>query len=154
MKHRLCLCMVTVMLCLVQGFYAVGEDEPKEVLSRITEVTVYSDRARVTRKTTVDIKQGTTICAFTKLPGWIDEDSIRAALSPADICKISDVRMKREYLAHSNDETFRKVEAEVQEISDKITEIEDELQVLLERKTQIESIRAFSLQKLPNLIYS
>ena len=75
--------------------------------ARITAVTVYADRARVTREAEVDIPAGALTVAFAKLPGWIDEESVRVALQPADAAEIVDVRISREFLARTTDEELR-----------------------------------------------
>ncbi|MBK9260946.1 MAG: DUF4140 domain-containing protein [Polyangiaceae bacterium] len=79
----------------------------KGIASRITKVTVYSDRALVTREASVALTTAPTVVHFTKLPGWVDEGSVRAATSSG---KIIDVTVERRFLARSTDEGFRKVE--------------------------------------------
>ncbi len=138
---------VSVLLITTRDY--VEAREPTRVDSRIVEVTVYSDRARVMREATIQAPKGVTILAFEKLPGWIDESSIRAALSPANGGSILDVRARREYLARASDEKIVAAEEDVREIEDQIAELDDQLSVLEARSKQVENVRAFSLEKLP-----
>src|SRR5689334_8047104 len=69
-----------------------GEPEEKGIPSRIARVTVYSDRALVSREAAVTLAGEPTVFRFKKLPGWVDEGSVRAATSAG---KILDVTVER-----------------------------------------------------------
>ena len=71
------------LLCLWSVLDAAEMAEVTPLSSSITEVTVYSDRARVTRVSTLALEKGAKVYAFQELPGWIDEGSVRMVLSPA-----------------------------------------------------------------------
>jgi len=142
--------LVTVFVCCFwSNITAEEQGQVKSLASSITEVTVYSDRARVTRSSTFDIEEGVATYAFQKLPGWIDEGSIRVALSPNNAGRITDVQIKRDYLARAGDDDLQKAESAVQEIADQTAALDDELKVLEAQRTQVEAIRMFSLEKLP-----
>jgi hypothetical protein len=64
---------------------------PVPVNSAVSAVTVYADRTRVTRKTSVELKAGTQILEFSRLPGWIDENSVRIAVQPSDAALTPDI---------------------------------------------------------------
>ena len=117
----------------------------KGVPSRITKVTVYSDRALVTREAAVSITPEPTIIRFTKLPGWVDEGSVRAATSNG---KIIDVTVERRFLARSSDEGFRKVELKHKQLLQRLQALDDELAILNTQHSHVESIRIFSTDKL------
>jgi len=139
------------LFVMVAGPVVVRSEEAKSVdlSSRISAVTVYSDRALVTRDAEANLKPGSAVYSFCKLPGWVDEGSIRVSLLPASAGRIADVRIKREYLAKAGDEDIQKAEAAMREVEDRMNEMTDELKVLDEQAKQIEAIRAFSLDKLP-----
>jgi uncharacterized protein (TIGR02231 family) len=124
-------------------------DAAKPVVSKIAEVTVYADRAQVTRTASIPLSTEPVQFAFAKLPGWLDEGSVRVGLSPAESGQIIDVQVKRNYLARATDQEFVKAQAAVQEIADQIVALDDEKKVLEAQETQVQSIRAFSLEKLP-----
>ncbi len=129
---------------------AVGDaDDAKSVSSKIIEVTVYADRAQVTRTAAIALPGEAARLAFAKLPGWIDEGSVRVSLVPADAGQVLDVQVRRTFLARSSDEEIQKAEAAVREIADQIAALEDEKAVLEAQAKQVESIRMFSLEKLP-----
>lgn len=134
-------------ICMLVAAVAVGE--PIKIDTAIREVTVYADRARVTRVAQVNLKQEEATYSIGPLPGWTVEESVRVAVSPAAVARILDVRVKRDYLARADDADVRAAQAAVQEITDKIREVEDERKALQQRRQHIESIRVFSLEKLP-----
>jgi uncharacterized protein (TIGR02231 family) len=129
---------------------ATVTDQPEDpadkgVASRITKVTVYSDRALVTRDATVDLTTGPTVFRFKKLPGWVDEGSVRAASSAG---KIVDVTVERRFLARSSDEGFRKAEQKHKALLQRSQALDDELAILNTQQQHVESIKVFSLEKL------
>ncbi len=126
---------------------AGGGDDTKAVTSKITDVTVYADRSRVTRAARVELPAGTSRIAFSKLPGWLDEGSVRVALAPAAAAKITDVQVVRTFLAQPADEEVRKLEAGITEIQDQVAALDDELVPLEAQEQQIRAIRSFSTEK-------
>jgi uncharacterized protein (TIGR02231 family) len=137
---------VMVLLC---GMARADEAKPVEVVSKIKDVTVYADRARVTRVGSCQTVKGEHLFVFRELPGWVDEESVRLALEPAAAGRIVDVRVEREYLATADDDALRKAQAAVQDISDQINALDDEKRLLDAEARQIENIKVFSTDKLP-----
>lgn len=121
------------------------EDDSNVVSSRITKVTVYSDRALVTRRGQVALTGEATVHRFKHLPGWVDDGSVRAATSAG---KIVDVSVERRFLARSTDDGFRKVELAHKAMLQKLQALDDELAILEAKKKQIEGIEVFSREKL------
>ncbi|MFP6901794.1 MAG: DUF4140 domain-containing protein, partial [Opitutales bacterium] len=114
MKHTLAL------LVLSTAFFANGlaaQDAPAKpkvtiLDSKITAVTVYADRARVTREVTLALPPKSSRFSFSKLPSWIDEGSVRVSLRTADGAKgeVLDVQIRRTYLTAASDEEVRKAQ--------------------------------------------
>lgn len=113
--------------------------------SAVRQVTVYSDRARVTRRAETKLTAEPTVYAFRKLPGWVDDGSVRVATTGG---RIVDVRVERSFLAKPTDKKFLKAEAEHEALNQQIAALNDEIKVLDAQKLQIESIKAFSLEKI------
>ena len=150
MKTALCLVPLAGLFCMPSIAAPSAEaDDSASVTSRITEVTVYADRAQVTRSAAVTVREGAGRYAFAALPGWIDEGSIRVTVIPPEAGRLLDVQVKRTYLTRSSDEDVRKAETASRELGDQMAALDDEKTVLDARAKQIESIRAFSIEKLP-----
>ncbi|MCP4448036.1 MAG: mucoidy inhibitor MuiA family protein [Myxococcales bacterium] len=124
---------------------APGDAHAEELISAVRKVTVYSDRARVTRQATAEVTTEPTVFAFRKLPGWVDDGSVRVSASAG---RIVDVRVERSFLAEATDEKWLRAEAHHKTLTDKIKVLDDEVTVLNAQRAQIESIKAFSLDKI------
>jgi len=130
---------------------AKEQDKIQTLSSKITEVTVYADRARVTREATLALPAKSNRFSFTKLPSWIDEGSVRISLKTDAGAKgeVLDVQIRRTYLTAASDEEVRKAQDAVQEITDQLGELSDQGKVIEQRRKHLESIRVFALDKLP-----
>jgi uncharacterized protein (TIGR02231 family) len=130
-----------------QPSVVLAADDPNAVAvaSTIRKVTVYSDRALVSREGTVKLGTTPVVYAFKQLPGWVDEGSVRAATSAG---RILDVRVVRGYLARASEPRYLQAEAESRRINSRLLELDDEVKVLDAEAKQIEDIKAFSLDKL------
>jgi uncharacterized protein (TIGR02231 family) len=113
--------------------------------SKVTAVTVYSDRAQITRRATTDVTTESKVFAFNGLPGWVDDSSVRVSASAG---RIVDVRVDRSFLAKSEDPAHRKAEAHHKKLTRRMAALNDELAVLDAQTKQIESIKAFSAEKI------
>lgn len=119
---------------------------PAGVLSsKVSAVTVYSDRAQITRRATADVTTESKVFAFEGLPGWVDDASVRVSASAG---RIVDVRVDRNFLAKSEDPAHRKAEAHHKKLERQVAALNDELAVLDAQTRQIEAIKAFSAEKI------
>ncbi|MFO0747100.1 MAG: mucoidy inhibitor MuiA family protein [Myxococcota bacterium] len=134
-------------LCLSLGARAADPQPP--ITTKITAVTVYSDRAQVTRTGSVDLPSGGGRVTIAHLPGWIDEESVRVTLTPASAGKIRDVSVERTFLAEASEDAVRQAEVAVRSITDQLQALADEQTVLQAEANQLEAIRAFQMDKLP-----
>ncbi len=148
---RNCIAAMALTMGFVTGFVGVAQavDPPKTLSTLIKEVTIYADRARVTRVGALDIAGADSQVVVTGLPGWIDQESVRVTLSPASRGRILDVTTETTFLATATKERVRLAEAAVLEVADKLAEINDERRVLQAEIKQLEAVRAFSVAKLP-----
>ena len=124
---------------------ADAESDARSLTSKVTRVTVYSDRARVTRQATADATAEPTVFAFRSLPGWVDDGSVQVSANGG---RIEDVRVDRTFLARATDASWRKVETAHKVLVEQMAALRDELAVLDAQKAQIDAIKAFSTVKL------
>ncbi len=124
---------------------APGDVDTQALRSQVSKVTVYSDRARVTRRATAELGTEATVFAFDHLPGWVDDGSVRVSASAG---RIVDVRVERSFLARASDAKWRKAEDYHKTLTEQLAALDDELQILNAQKSQIEAIKAFSLEKI------
>jgi len=122
-------------------------DDPSAVAvnSSIRKVTVYSDRALVSRDGAIRLTSGAQVYAFKHLPGWVDEASVRVACSAG---RIVDVRVARSYLARASEPSYVAAETSLRELNNRLLALDDELKVLDAQAKQVEDIKTFSLDRL------
>lgn len=124
---------------------ATAQSDSIALSSKVTKVTVYSDRARITRAAGAKVTTEPTVFAFRNLPGWVDDGTVQVAASAG---RIVDVRVDRQFLAKATDASWLELEAAHKVLTGKVNALRDELAVLDAQKVQIDSIKAFSLAKV------
>ncbi len=117
----------------------------KKLDSKVVRVTVYSDRARLTRRAVANVTAEPSVFAFAHLPGWVDDGSVQVSAAGG---RILDVRVERQFLARATDESWLRIEREHRKITHRMNALRDELAVLDAQKAQIGSIEAFSRAKI------
>jgi hypothetical protein len=126
--------------------------EPEPLATRITAVTVFADRAQVTRAGSVDLATEPARYLVNRLPGWIDAESVRVALDPPGAGQILDVGVQTAFLAESSEEAVRKATAAVTEIADEIANLQDEERTLQDELHRLDALRGMSMDKVPREI--
>ena len=150
MRHLIPSVLIIALLVAATPVAAQGIPTGPPVLeTAISKVTVYSDRARVTREAKVNLKRSPKTWAIAKLPGWVDDGSVRVSLKPGTAGRIVDVRVERTFLARSTDKAYLEAEAAVQELADQMALLADEEQILQAEAQQIMAIKVFSMEKIP-----
>ncbi|NTV50582.1 MAG: mucoidy inhibitor MuiA family protein [Geobacteraceae bacterium] len=104
--------------------------------SRITAVTVYSDRALTTHSTTLNLKPGSYLIVFEALPTLILDDSVRVEGKGTAIATIAGLEIKRTFLEGSG-------EKRIQGLQEDIRVLEHQFAGLDARKTGITAQKAF-----------
>ncbi|MFT5433275.1 MAG: hypothetical protein ACI9OJ_003980, partial [Myxococcota bacterium] len=95
LKTALLSSALALSLLAAPGAFATAK--PGTLTSTITAVTVFSDRAQITRTAKPTTDEGTSTWTFAGLPGWVDDGSVRVALKPANAGRILDVQVKRDF---------------------------------------------------------
>jgi len=123
--------------------------EPTPLDTHVSAVTVFADRAQVTRTAAVDLTPAPTRFAVTKLPGWIDAESVRVAIEPSSAGALLDVAVETTHLAESSAEAVRKAQQVEREAADDLKTVTDEEETLAEEIARLDALRTMSLDKVP-----
>jgi len=102
-----------------------------ELATEITEVVVYTDRARVTRHGSVTLEPGVHTLQISDLTFWLNPDSVRASAKGSAGAKLLGVQVQRAYYEETPAQ-------QIKELEDQIEALQDELR---EMKTQEERIK-------------
>jgi uncharacterized protein (TIGR02231 family) len=118
---------------LVASVFATGT---RVVNSKISEVTVYQDRARVTRVGTVALPQDETVLEFGGLPASLDEGSVEVSAKSNAHVTIQGIDVRQEFLTeHANPQ------AEV--LDRRLQQLEDQKRSLASKRAVLEAKQQF-----------
>jgi len=129
---------------------------PQVADSRISAVTVYTDRAIVTRTATLQLPAGQHEIALEQLPLRIDDNSLQASLSASAAATLLDVSSAPQVSPPSEDNRPQQLDAQLREIARQEREISDRGSVLENQKQFLADIQASSTkpgkgQALPSI---
>ena len=141
--------VVCVLWCVVAfaagaalaGEAPAGGDAGQQVESKITQVTVYGDRALVRRVATLTLRPGEYDFVFKGLPRWLDDDSLRAAGMGTAQARLLGLESKVAYTKETPEERVQKLRDDVQALEDQIQVVTDELAVLAEQQDFITQMK-------------
>jgi uncharacterized protein (TIGR02231 family) len=109
--------------------------------SKITDVTVFNDRATVKRTALVRLEQGENSVIFNGLPLQIAEETLHAAGKGAAAARISGLSVHTVFLASSSEKRIRDIEAEIESLERAVQKIEAKRSALAAQRAFIDSIR-------------
>jgi uncharacterized protein (TIGR02231 family) len=115
--------------------------EPVTVESHITDVTVYPDRAQITRSAEININPGETRLLFDKLPAMLADDSIQAAGKAAAQVVIGDVAVNTVVHEQAQDAKAEELEKRVQDLHDQREALYYRQRVIDEQRKLIQQIQ-------------
>lgn len=102
--------------------------------SQITAVTVYTDRAIVTRSGTAELTAGENEIVFEKLPLQLLDDSIQVSAEGTGGTTILDVNSRNEFVANTPDARVKGLEDELQAEQKKLRTANDRRSILEQQK--------------------
>ncbi len=139
-------CFLCCAIVVAGGLALAGENAAQEVDSKISQVTVYSDRALVRRVATLTVQPGEYEFVFTALPRWLDDDSLRASGAGSATARLLGIDSKVVYTKDTPEERVQALRDEVQALEDKIQAATDELAVLAEQREFITQMKLHAQQ--------
>ncbi|MCE1227253.1 MAG: mucoidy inhibitor MuiA family protein [Geobacteraceae bacterium] len=107
----------------------------------ISAVTVYQDRAQVTRSVTVALKPGSQIIAVEGLPVLLQDDSVRVDAKGTARATITGIEVKRSFLTQTADKRVKEIEAELKQLERKLGGLDARKAGLLAQKGFVDSIK-------------
>lgn len=108
----------------------------KALSSDIATVTVYPDRALITRETTTTLSSGVHKLVFENLPGGIDDQSVRGWGKGTARVKLLGLNISRQDLPRPTD-------AEIRGLEDKIEAIKIEMEAVNQERFMLDSEKNF-----------
>lgn len=115
---------------------------------KVTAVTVYRDRALVTRTGGIELGEGVQEIAFEGLPLGLDENSVRAQGSGRSGFKILGVEIRRQFREKPAATELAQAEEELERLGDEKRALEDDRQTKQEERNFLNQMRAQVLREL------
>lgn len=107
----------------------------------ISAVTVYQDRAQVTRSVSVTLKPGSQIIAVEGLPVLLQDDSVRVDAKGTARATITGIEVKRSFLTQTADKRVKEIEAELRQLERKLGGLDARKAGLVAQKGFVDSIK-------------
>jgi len=117
---------------------------PQVADSRISAVTVYTDRAIVTRTATLQLPAGQHEIVLEQLPLRIDDNSLQASLSASAAATLLDVSSAPQVSPPSEDNRLQQLDTQLRDLERQEREISDRGSVLENQKQFLADIQASS----------
>jgi uncharacterized protein (TIGR02231 family) len=112
------------------------------VSSSVSEVTVYPDRARVTRVGMATLPTGTSVLEFSGLPATLDESSVEVSAKADGLLTIEGIDIRQEFLAASANPKAQDLERQLQELEDQKKSLQGKNGVCEEKRAFFRSLSA------------
>lgn len=135
--------LISVMIPLLAFMAISSRAECRQLVadSKISSVTVFNDRAMVTRSVAVKLDKGFNQITFDNLPVFMNEESIRAEAKGGTVARISELNLRNIYLDKSIEGRVRELEAEIRSLERKIQKIDSRRSALAAQRDFIDSIK-------------
>lgn len=116
--------------------------------SAIVAVTVFPDRAGVTREASLDLNPGSQAIEIGPLPSQVDPDSVSAkGLGGAEVT-LYGVRLVTKQLESAQDPDVKTLEEEIKKLSRRQAALNDTKQILEQERAYLASIQAASSEQI------
>jgi len=116
--------------------------------STITQVTVYRDRAQITRTASINLKAGSQIIVLEGLPVLLQDDSVRVDAKGTARATITGIEVKRMFLPQTAEKRAKEIEDELKALEHKVGSLEAKKAGLASQKGFIDSIKVAWSQRI------
>jgi uncharacterized protein (TIGR02231 family) len=114
----------------------------------ISEVTVYTDRARITRRGTVHLRAGEQRVSVDNLPATLQDDSVRAGGRAAGV-RVLGVEVIRQFVTQAPEANVAQLQTELEALQDQDAALADEDSALSAQLDFLKSLRESTAATLP-----
>src|SRR5882724_497713 len=134
------------LLTLSLGFLSAVQAEPVPANSTITAVTVYGDRAVVTRTAPLTVNAGALELVFERLPAALLDQSLQVSGHGTAGATILDVTARATYVDYTPNERVKSLEDELRALARQRRALEDRAKTLKAQEASLNRIENSSTQ--------
>ncbi len=133
--------LASTLICLITSGTAIAAAVRIPVTATLTGVTVFQDRAQVTRSVMVTLKPGSQVLAIEGLPVLLQEDSVRVEAKGTARVTIGGIEVKRSFLSQTADKRVAEIDAEIRQLERKLGGLDARKVGLTAQKGFVDSIK-------------
>lgn len=132
-----------IVLCaiLLPGIALATPVQRHTLQATISQVTVYQDRAQVSRSAAVKLSPGSSILVIEGLPALLHDDSVRVDAKGTAQASITGIEVKRSFLSQSADQRVKEIDTEIRQLERAMGLLEARKSGLVAERTFIDSIK-------------
>lgn len=125
------------------SIYAYGEQ--RELVSSIKSVTVYADRAAISRQAEVLLPAGEHELYFKNLPVQLDNNSVQLNVLSATPATLLDVTTNQQAILNEANPRLQKIEEEIKQLNEQKNKFKDEEVLLVNQQLLIKMMQSGAL---------
>lgn len=107
----------------------------------ITAVTVFADRAQVSRSASLRVKPGSYLVAFENLPALVQDDSVRVEGKGSAAITIGGLEVKRTFLEKVAEKRVKEIDEEIKALERRLASLDAKKAGVAAQKSFLDSIR-------------
>lgn len=114
--------------------------------SKVTNATVFKNRALVSRELTIDCPKGKHTINITKLTNDLQDKSVRVSTRNQEYLKIIDVNVRKEFTSQIQNDKIKKMQLQIDSLKRVLQICRDNISVYNSKKDFTESLKAESIK--------
>ncbi len=116
------------------AIFSVNGQGTISINSSISQVTVYLDRARVTRAANARVPAGSSTIEFAGLPATLDEGSVSVSAKSDGALTIEGIDVRQQFLTESANPKAQELERQIRELHDQENSLKTQKRILEEKR--------------------
>lgn len=133
--------LLTLSLLLVSTSTFAAEARRIAAPGRISSVTVFNDRALVSRSATLALKPGSYLVVFEGLPVLLQDDSVRVEGRGSAVASIVGLEVRRAFLEQSGEKRVKELDEEIRTLERRLGGLDAKRAGLSAQRAFLDSIR-------------
>ncbi len=117
--------LLLTMITLISP--ASAQNSLPETDSRLKKITVFTERAMITREATVALKKGENLIRFTRLSPNLIESSVQINLEGSSDLRIGEVNVEETFLQKTEQPEVMKLQGQLDQLTSQIREIQNQV---------------------------
>ena len=126
---------------------ATARAAEQKVESKVSGVTVYADRALITRAATIRLAPGEHSLEFNGLPAGLSEDSVSATVRSGS-AKILGLELRRQFLGEAKDDKIKALQKEIEKLTDQQRQLTNRGEVDRKQLEFADKIQIYQIDKV------